>query len=86
MYKTIINFCPTGMVPTKATTPYVPVSPDEIIDQTHRGFTSIQKANINNLKLTYEYTVSLSGIIEAADDDKLLINNNSGSADLICTS
>lgn len=38
MYKTIINFCPTGMVPTKATTPYVPVSPDEIIDQTHKVY------------------------------------------------
>lgn len=27
----IINFCPTGMIPTKAMTPHVPVQPDEVI-------------------------------------------------------
>ncbi len=27
----IINFCPTGMVPTKALTPYVPLTPAEIV-------------------------------------------------------
>lgn len=40
MHKTIINFCPTGMIPTKSLTPYVPVSPAEIIDQTHEAFES----------------------------------------------
>lgn len=29
----IINFAPTGMIPTKDITPYVPVTPAEIIDQ-----------------------------------------------------
>lgn len=29
----IVNFCPTGMIPTKAMTPHVPVSPAEVIDQ-----------------------------------------------------
>jgi uncharacterized protein (DUF849 family) len=29
----IVNFCPTGTVPTKATTPHVPISPSEVIDQ-----------------------------------------------------
>ncbi len=38
MKKIIINFCPTGMVPTKAITPHVPVSPAEIIEQTHEAF------------------------------------------------
>jgi 3-keto-5-aminohexanoate cleavage enzyme len=28
----VINFCPTGMVPTKALTPHVPVSASEVID------------------------------------------------------
>jgi 3-keto-5-aminohexanoate cleavage enzyme len=28
----IVNFCPTGMVPTKAMTPHVPISPAEVID------------------------------------------------------
>jgi uncharacterized protein (DUF849 family) len=36
--KTIINFCPTGMVPTKSETPHVPISPAEIIEQTHEAY------------------------------------------------
>lgn len=31
--KFILNFTPTGMIPTKAMTPHVPVKPDEIIEQ-----------------------------------------------------
>ncbi|RAI91952.1 BKACE family enzyme [Algoriphagus yeomjeoni] len=38
MKKIIINFCPTGMVPTKELTKYVPISPQEIIEDTHRAF------------------------------------------------
>ncbi|MEM1325664.1 MAG: 3-keto-5-aminohexanoate cleavage protein [Bacteroidota bacterium] len=34
----IINFCPTGMVPTKAMNPNVPISPSEIIEQTHEAY------------------------------------------------
>ncbi|HRI61214.1 MAG TPA: 3-keto-5-aminohexanoate cleavage protein [Saprospiraceae bacterium] len=34
----IINFCPTGMVPTKAMTPNVPESPAEIIEQVHEAY------------------------------------------------
>jgi 3-keto-5-aminohexanoate cleavage enzyme len=34
----IINFCPTGMIPTKKMTPYVPESPDEIVEQVHEAF------------------------------------------------
>ena len=33
MDQIIINFTPTGMIPTKADTPYVPISPQEIIDE-----------------------------------------------------
>ncbi len=33
--KLIINFTPTGMLPTKAITPHVPVSVDEIVEQVH---------------------------------------------------
>ncbi len=29
----VVNFCPTGMIPTKSMTPHVPVSPSEVIDQ-----------------------------------------------------
>jgi uncharacterized protein (DUF849 family) len=35
MKKIIINFCPTGMVPDKNMTPHVPISVDEIVEQTH---------------------------------------------------
>lgn len=38
MSKILINFCPTGMVPQKKHTPYVPISPNEIIEQTHEAF------------------------------------------------
>lgn len=34
----IINFCPTGMVPDKEMTPYVPVSVQEIVEQTHEAY------------------------------------------------
>ncbi|MFN4762600.1 3-keto-5-aminohexanoate cleavage protein [Gillisia sp. Q332] len=36
--KIVINFCPTGMVPTKEMTPHVPVSPSEIIEQTQEAY------------------------------------------------
>lgn len=36
--KIIINFCPTGMVPQKDQTPNVPISPQEIIEQTHEAY------------------------------------------------
>jgi uncharacterized protein (DUF849 family) len=29
----IVNFCPTGMIPTRAMTPHVPLSPPEVIEQ-----------------------------------------------------
>lgn len=38
MKNVIINFCPTGMVPTKTQNPHVPISPAEIIEQTHEAF------------------------------------------------
>lgn len=34
----IINFCPTGMIPSKRTNPYVPESPAEIVEQVHEAF------------------------------------------------
>ena len=38
MNKIIINFCPTGMMPTKKTTPNVPISVSEIVEQTHEVY------------------------------------------------
>ena len=37
MDKIIINFTPTGMIPTKADTPHVPISPQEIIDEVYQA-------------------------------------------------
>ena len=36
--KIVINFCPTGMVPTTAQTPFVPIAANDIIEQTHAAF------------------------------------------------
>ncbi len=36
--KTIINFSPTGMIPTRSMTPHVPVTPQEIIEQVHQAY------------------------------------------------
>jgi uncharacterized protein (DUF849 family) len=35
---TVINFCPTGMVPTKAMTPHVPISVQEIVEEVHEAY------------------------------------------------
>ncbi len=36
--KTIINFTPTGMIPTRAMTPHVPLSVNEIVEDVHRAW------------------------------------------------
>lgn len=38
MDKLIINFTPTGMIPTKEMTPHVPVTPNEVIEDVHRAY------------------------------------------------
>jgi uncharacterized protein (DUF849 family) len=38
MKKLIINFAPTGMIPTKEMTPYVPISVSEIIEDVHEAW------------------------------------------------
>ena len=38
MKNIIINFCPTGMVPTKEMTPHVPLSVNEIVEQTQEAY------------------------------------------------
>lgn len=36
--KIAINFCPTGMVPTKSITPHVPISISEIVEEVHQAY------------------------------------------------
>jgi len=38
MNKLIINFTPTGMIPTKDMTPHVPVTINEIVEDVHRAY------------------------------------------------
>lgn len=38
MNKLIINFTPTGMIPTKDITPHVPVTVNEIVEDVHRAY------------------------------------------------
>jgi 3-keto-5-aminohexanoate cleavage enzyme len=38
MRKLIIQLAPTGMVPRKADTPYVPITPEEIAEDCHRAY------------------------------------------------
>lgn len=38
MEKLIINFTPTGMIPTKEMTPHVPIEPNEIIEDVHEAW------------------------------------------------
>lgn len=33
----IVNFTPTGMIPTKSMTPHVPISPSEIAEDVHEA-------------------------------------------------
>ncbi|MCJ7465314.1 MAG: 3-keto-5-aminohexanoate cleavage protein, partial [Maribacter sp.] len=45
MNNLIVNFTPTGMIPTKKMTPFVPISVSEIVEDVHRatdiGITSV---------------------------------------------
>lgn len=38
MEKIVINFCPTGLIPTKEQTPFVPISENDIIEQVHQAY------------------------------------------------
>jgi len=38
--KFILNFTPTGMIPTKTMTPHVPVTPQEIVEQVLEAISS----------------------------------------------
>ena len=60
--KTVINFCPTGMIPTKAITEHVPITPSEIIEQTHEAYEigitiAHLHARLDNEEPTYKISV-----------------------------
>lgn len=58
----IVNFCPTGMIPTKELNSSVPISPQEIIEQTHEaneiGISIAHlHARLENQKPTYKASI-----------------------------
>lgn len=83
----IINFTPTGMIPTKEMTPYVPVTPEEIVKEVLES----RKYGVSMVHLhargkdgqpTYEkevYAEIISGIREV-DSDLILCVSTSGRA------
>ncbi len=73
----IIDFTPTGMIPTKGMTPYVPVTPNEIIEDIHKawelGITKVHlhARNPANGSPSYEkkiYAEIIEGIRKFAPD------------------
>lgn len=77
MNKLIINFTPTGMIPTKDMTPHVPVSINEIVEDVHRAYElGITMAHIHareeeSGEPTYKkevYAEMISGIRKYAPD------------------
>lgn len=85
--KLIINFTPTGLIPTKTMTPYVPISPDEIV----RDVLASREYGVSTVHLhargedgepTYEkaaYAEIINGIREV-DNDLILCVSTSGRA------
>ncbi|WP_369995382.1 3-keto-5-aminohexanoate cleavage protein [Winogradskyella sp.] len=77
MHKLIINFTPTGMIPTKDMTPHVPITVNEIVEDVHRAYelgitmTHIHARDEKTGVPTYEkevYAELISGIRKYAPD------------------
>ncbi|UCD51577.1 MAG: 3-keto-5-aminohexanoate cleavage protein [Phycisphaerales bacterium] len=79
----IINFTPTGMIPTKAMTPYVPISVQEIIEDVHRAV----EIGITMVHLHARDEATGEPSYEAATYEKIIAGIRSFSQDLvICVS
>lgn len=77
MDKIIVNFTPTGMIPTKKDTPYVPISPEEIIREVKDAWelgismVHVHARNSDDEKPTYRkevYAEIISGIRQFAPE------------------
>lgn len=77
MQKLIINFTPTGMIPTKEMTPHVPITINEIVEDVHRAYemgitlTHIHARDESTGVPTYKkevYAEIISGIRKYAPD------------------
>ena len=77
MNKLIINFTPTGMIPTKADNKHVPITPSEIVDDVRQAYdlgismVHLHARDIQSQKPTYKkevYAQIISGIRSFASD------------------
>jgi len=78
MQNLIINFTPTGMIPTKEMTPYVPITPKEIIEEVKQaceiGITIVHlHARDENGKPTYKKDIYAEIIEGIREFDKELV-------------
>jgi 3-keto-5-aminohexanoate cleavage enzyme len=77
----IINYCPTGMIPTKDMTPYVPVSINEIIEDVHQVF----EIGITMVHLHARDEITGEPTYKAGAYQKLISGIRKISSDLIIT-
>jgi 3-keto-5-aminohexanoate cleavage enzyme len=75
--KLIVNFTPTGMIPTKDMTPHVPISANEVIEDVHRAWdagitmTHIHARDAETERPAYQagiYAVMIEGIRKFAPE------------------
>lgn len=84
MKKLIVNFAPTGMIPTKRMTPYVPLTPDEIIADVKKCGRKISMVHLHARDKygnpTYKkdvYAKTIAGI-RAFDEQMIITVSTSG--------
>lgn len=76
MQPLIINFAPTGIIPTKAQTPYVPISAQEIIEEVHQAYEigitiahlHVRKADGSPSSSIQDYAVVTEGVRKYCPD------------------
>ena len=85
MNKVIINFTPTGMIPTRDQTPYVPIHPEEIAEEVSQarryGISMVHlHARDNDGKPTYRKDIygKIISLIRSVDRDLILCVSTSG--------
>ena len=85
MKKLILNFTPTGMIPTKKDNPFVPITPDEIVQDVKRAYNlgismvHLHARDPQTQKPTYKkdiYARIISGIREFASDLTLCVSTS----------
>lgn len=83
--KFILNFTPTGMIPTKKMTPHVPITPNEVIDQVLEAvelganMVHIHARDLETFEPTYKkeiYSEIISGIRKKTKDIVICVSTS----------